>query len=75
MRIKIFIVFLLLALFSTISFGSSHVGLFIPGVIGGNPIFELTVSGIKRAQTDLKFSLNIVEGGYNPGVWEDEFII
>ena len=73
MRIKIFIVFLLLALFSTISFGSSHVGLFIPGVIGGNPIFELTVSGIKRAQTDLKFSLNIVEGGYNPGVWEDEF--
>ncbi len=49
------------------------IALFIPGVIGGNPIFELMTDGVKKAKEEFGFSLNIVEGGYNPGGWEDQF--
>ncbi len=72
---KIVVTFLIiLFFFSSLGFSKNiDVALFIPGVIGGNPIFELMTSGVKSAQKELGFSLNIVEGGYNPGVWEDQF--
>ncbi len=70
--IWIFIFFLFVSS-QGISAKSIDVALFIPGVIGGNPIFELTENGVRRAQKEFGFSLNVVEGGYNPGGWEDQF--
>ena len=66
----------MILIFSFMGYGyaqSVNIGLFIPGVVGGNSIFELVVAGAEDAKRDFGFSLNIVEGGYNPGVWEDQF--
>ncbi len=74
MKKVLFLLFILLFLLSQIGFSNTvNVGVFIPGVIGGNPIFELMIDGVKNAQKEFGFSLNIVEGGYNPGEWEDQF--
>ena len=61
-------------LYSYSAFSSDfNIAVFIPGVVGGNPIFEEVVKGVKKAHREFGFSFNIVEGGYNPGIWEDEF--
>ncbi len=74
MKKVLFLLFVLLFALSQAGFSNTvNVGVFIPGVIGGNPIFELMIDGVKNAQKEFGFSLNIVEGGYNPGVWEDQF--
>ncbi len=74
MKKALITILIVLFFFSSLGFSKGvDVALFIPGVIGGNPIFELMTNGVRKAQTQMGFSLNIVEGGYNPGVWEDQF--
>lgn len=43
--------------------------LLITGEVAGNAIYEMAVSGAKRAAQDFGFEVKVVEGGYNPARW------
>ena len=61
-------------LFMVVSAFSFSVALMITGEIGGNPIYEMMVSGAESASAELGLDLKIVEGGYNSAKWEPNLI-
>lgn len=70
---RVWLLVLLAVLVGTVAFSYS-VALMITGEIGGNPIYEMMVSGAKMAAVEAAFELKIVEGGYNPAKWEPNLI-
>ena len=60
-------------LLSFVSFAYS-VALMIPGEVGGNPIYEMMVSGAKAAASETGMQVKVVEGGYNPAAWEPNLL-
>jgi simple sugar transport system substrate-binding protein/basic membrane protein A len=70
---KIFIVFILLMVFSAAVL-SFEVALMITGEVGGTPIYTMMVEGAKRSAQENGFGLKVVEGGHNPAKWEQTLI-
>lgn len=58
--------------------GTVHIGVFIPGVMSGSPIYEMLAQGVRRGAADFaspaqtKVNVTVVEGGYNQAEWESK---
>lgn len=53
-----------------------NLAVFVPGVVKGNPTYELLVEGVQEAKAHLekngkKVSVKVVEGGVNQGEWQN----
>ncbi|WP_041610943.1 BMP family ABC transporter substrate-binding protein [Treponema primitia] len=47
------------------------IGIFIPGVMSGSPIYEMLAQGVQRAAADKAGTeATVIEGGYNQAEWE-----
>ncbi|MDR0410707.1 MAG: BMP family ABC transporter substrate-binding protein [Treponema sp.] len=46
------------------------VGVFVPGVIAGSPIYEMMAQGVQKACAEKNISVTVVEAGYNQAEWE-----
>jgi simple sugar transport system substrate-binding protein len=47
------------------------IGIFIPGVMSGSPIYEMLAQGVQRAAEEAAgVEATVVEGGYNQAEWE-----
>ncbi|WP_304221984.1 BMP family ABC transporter substrate-binding protein [Gracilinema caldarium] len=47
--------------------------IFVPGVVSGSPIYEMLVSGVKKAVDEKGgANLKVVEGGFNQAEWESK---
>ncbi|MDR2483486.1 MAG: BMP family ABC transporter substrate-binding protein [Treponema sp.] len=54
--------------------GKTHIGVFIPGVMSGSPIYEMLAQGVRQGAADFSspedVEVTVVEGGYNQAEWE-----
>lgn len=74
MKIRsLFVLFGVVIFAASLSFGYSA-ALMIPGEVGGNPIYEMMVSGAEAAASETGMQLKVVEGGYNPAKWEPNLL-
>lgn len=53
-----------------------NIAVFIPGIVKGNPTYELLAEGVQEAKTRLekngqKVTVKLVEGGVNQGEWQN----
>jgi simple sugar transport system substrate-binding protein len=49
------------------------IGVFVPGVVAGSPLYELLVAGAEKAAADYEHvSLKVIEGGFNQAEWEEK---
>ncbi|MBT3272363.1 MAG: BMP family ABC transporter substrate-binding protein [Spirochaetales bacterium] len=55
--------------------GSFDIGIFVPGVVAGSPLYEQLVSGAERAAADAgNATVKVLEGGFNQGEWEEKLM-
>ncbi|MDR1507196.1 MAG: BMP family ABC transporter substrate-binding protein [Treponema sp.] len=47
------------------------IGVFIPGVISGSPVYEMLAVGVQAA-AESRAGVTLVEGGYNQAEWENK---
>jgi simple sugar transport system substrate-binding protein len=47
------------------------IGVFIPGVISGSPVYEMLAIGVQAA-ADGRAEVTLIEGGYNQAEWENK---
>jgi simple sugar transport system substrate-binding protein len=47
------------------------IGVFIPGVISGSPVYEMLAVGVQAA-ADGRAEVTLIEGGYNQAEWENK---
>lgn len=52
--------------------GASRIGVFIPGVMSGSPIYEMLAGGVRRGAAESGAAVTVVEGGYNQAEWESK---
>lgn len=53
--------------------GSFDIGVFVPGVVAGSPLYEQLVSGAEKIAADhANVSVKVIEGGFNQGEWEEK---
>jgi simple sugar transport system substrate-binding protein len=49
------------------------IGIFVPGVVAGSPLYEQMVAGAERAVKEFpNASLKVVEAGFNQGEWQEK---
>ena len=49
------------------------VGVFVPGVVAGSPLYEQLVAGAERAVSEFEnASIKVVEGGFNQAEWTEK---
>jgi simple sugar transport system substrate-binding protein len=47
------------------------IGVFVPGVMSGSPIYEMLAQGVRRAAAEQEgVEVTVVEGGFNQAEWE-----
>ncbi|MDR0643806.1 MAG: BMP family ABC transporter substrate-binding protein [Treponema sp.] len=46
------------------------IGVFVPGVMAGSPIYEMMAQGVQRACAEKNMPVTVVEAGYNQAEWE-----
>ncbi len=51
---------------------ADSVAVFIPGVIAGSPTYEMLAEGAEKAVKEAEAEMNIIEGGFNQGEWENK---
>lgn len=50
-----------------------NIGVFIPGVVAGSPLYEQLVAGTEKAVADYDHvTLKVLEGGFNQGEWGEK---
>ncbi len=49
-----------------------RIGVFVPGVVAGSPLYEQMVSGTEKAAKELGASLKVMEAGFNQGEWQEK---
>ncbi|GHV74081.1 BMP family ABC transporter substrate-binding protein [Spirochaetia bacterium] len=50
---------------------TQSIGIFIPGVMSGSPIYEMLAQGVQRAAAETSGVIaTVIEGGYNQAEWE-----
>ena len=58
---------------STVGNAVKNIAVFIPGVIAGSPTYEMLADGVKKAVSEAQgVEMNIIEGGFNQGEWENK---
>ncbi len=51
------------------------IGVFVPGVVAGSPIYEQLVAGAERAAKEHgNATVKLLEGGFNQGEWEEKIM-
>lgn len=51
----------------------TSIAVFVPGVVSGSPIYEMLVSGVKKAADETPGTeVKVVEGGFNQAEWESK---
>ena len=48
------------------------IAVFVPGVIAGSPTYEMLAEGVEKAVKEAGAEMNIIEGGFNQGEWENK---
>jgi simple sugar transport system substrate-binding protein len=56
---------------NTAAEGGKTIGVFIPGVISGSPVYEMLAVGVQAA-AEGKAVVTLIEGGYNQAEWENK---
>ncbi|MDR2050048.1 MAG: BMP family ABC transporter substrate-binding protein, partial [Treponema sp.] len=56
---------------TTAAEGGKTIGVFIPGVISGSPVYEMLAVGVQAA-ADGRAGVTLIEGGYNQAEWENK---
>lgn len=52
---------------------SFDIGVFVPGVAAGSPLYEQLVSGAKKIESERELvTVKVIEGGFNQGEWEEK---
>jgi len=52
-----------------------NIGIFVPGVVAGSPLYEELVSGVAMvAAEDSSVTYKVLEGGFDQSGWEDAVI-
>lgn len=50
-----------------------RIGIFVPGVVAGSPLYEGLVSGTELALKDFpNATMKVIEGGFNQGEWQEK---
>jgi simple sugar transport system substrate-binding protein len=50
-----------------------RIGIFVPGVVAGSPLYEQMVSGTEKAVKEFpNASMKVVEAGFNQGEWQEK---
>ncbi len=53
--------------------GPFRIGVFVPGVVAGSPLYEQLVAGTEKAvAAHPNASFKVVEGGFNQGEWQEK---
>jgi simple sugar transport system substrate-binding protein len=47
------------------------IGVFIPGVVSGSPVYEMLASGVQAASEGIA-EVTVIEGGFNQAEWENK---
>jgi riboflavin transport system substrate-binding protein len=54
---------------------SYDIGVFVPGVVAGSPVYEQLVAGAERAAAEHpNATVKLLEGGFNQGEWEEKMM-
>ena len=52
-----------------------NIGIFVPGVVAGSPLYEQMVAGAERAAAEFDHvSIKVLEAGFNQGEWEEKMM-
>jgi len=51
---------------------SYKIGVFVPGVVAGSPLYEQMVAGTERAAKEAGASVKVIEAGFNQGEWQEK---
>jgi basic membrane lipoprotein Med (substrate-binding protein (PBP1-ABC) superfamily) len=69
----LFCLFAIAPAFGEAASRAKAVAVFVPGVVSGSPIYEMLVSGVRKAVDETaQASLKVVEGGFNQADWRDK---
>jgi riboflavin transport system substrate-binding protein len=53
--------------------GSFDIGVFVPGVVAGSPLYEQLVAGAEKVAAEREnVTVKVIEGGFNQGEWEEK---
>ena len=53
--------------------GSFDIGVFVPGVVAGSPLYEQLVAGAEKVAAGREnVTVKVIEGGFNQGEWEEK---
>lgn len=74
-KCMLILVCVILVLFPAVAKNSFRIAVYVPGVVKGNPTYEMLTDGVKEAQEQLANGKNpiqvkIIEGGVNQGEWQ-----
>lgn len=51
------------------------IGIFVPGVVAGSPLYEQMVAGAERAAKEFSnVTIKVLEAGFNQGEWEEKMM-
>ena len=48
------------------------IGIYVPGVVAGSPLYEQMVAGAERAAKEANASVKVIEAGFNQGEWQEK---
>ncbi|MDR1216593.1 MAG: BMP family ABC transporter substrate-binding protein [Treponema sp.] len=69
-RLRIFLLFVVLLMNCKAEKQATAVGVFVPGVMAGSPIYEMMAQGVQKACVEKDIPVTVVEAGYNQAEWE-----
>ena len=53
--------------------GTFDIGVFVPGVVAGSPLYEQLVAGAEEVAAEHEdVTVKVIEGGFNQGEWEEK---
>lgn len=59
----------------TVAVAAYNIGIFVPGVVAGSPLYEELVAGVAMvAAEDSSVTYKVLEGGFDQSTWEDSVI-
>ncbi len=51
------------------------IGIFVPGVADGSPLYEQLISGVERVMAEKEnVTMKVLEAGFNQGEWEEKMV-
>ncbi len=51
------------------------IGIFVPGVVAGSPLYEQMVAGAEKAASEYdQVTIKVLEAGFNQGEWEEKMV-